>query len=112
MHSVVETPPYLARAEKIFSPEVRDAIVARIAADPHSGDNVSGLRHIRKMRVAIDGRGQRGGARVIYFVADPDMPIFLILAYKKSDQNDLSPSQCRMLEEFGDAALARHRRKS
>jgi hypothetical protein len=38
----------------------------------------------------LEGRGKRGGARVIYFYHDADMPLFALTAYAKSDRADLS----------------------
>jgi hypothetical protein len=44
MQTVVETPSYLADAERLFSPEERMAIVDRLAADPACGVVIPGQR--------------------------------------------------------------------
>ena len=41
------------------------------------------------MRAAIGDRGKRGGARVIYFLWAHDC-CYLVFAYAKSEQSDLS----------------------
>jgi hypothetical protein len=66
MQTVVETPFYLADAERLFSPEERRAIVERLAADPTCGVIVAGGGGIRKARFGFGGRGKSGGARIIY----------------------------------------------
>jgi hypothetical protein len=38
----------------------------------------------------LEGRGKRGGARVIYFFHNPDMPLFVVTSYAKNEQADLS----------------------
>jgi hypothetical protein len=37
--------------------------------------------------------GKRGGARIIYYFYDETAPVFLMGAYAKADQSDLSPSE-------------------
>ncbi len=49
-----------------------------------------GTGGIRKLRWGLEGRGKRGGARVIYFFHDPAMPIFALTAYAKNERADLS----------------------
>jgi hypothetical protein len=38
----------------------------------------------------LEGRGKRGGARVIYFFHDAGMPIFALTAFAKNERADLS----------------------
>jgi hypothetical protein len=45
---------------------------------------------VRKLRWGLEGRGKRGGARVIYFHHDADMPLFALSAFAKNDRADLS----------------------
>jgi hypothetical protein len=49
-----------------------------------------------KVRWNLPGRGKRGALRVIYFW-DPPNTIYMLLPYKKTDQDDLSPEQLRFL---------------
>ena len=66
VQTVVETPTYLAVANKLFSEEERADIVALLAADPECGDVIRGTGGFRKVRVARKGMGKSGGARVVY----------------------------------------------
>lgn len=45
---------------------------------------------MRKLRWGLEGRGKRGGARVIYFHHDASMPLFALTAYAKNERADLS----------------------
>jgi hypothetical protein len=49
MQTVVETPSYLADAERLFSPQQRKAIVDRLASDPACGVVIPGGGGIRKV---------------------------------------------------------------
>jgi hypothetical protein len=49
LHTIVETPSYLKVAEKLFTIEEREAIVAMLAADPARGALVEGTGGFRKV---------------------------------------------------------------
>ncbi len=55
---------------------------------------------MRKLRWALEGRGKRGGARVIYYYHSHAMPIFALTAYAKNEQTDIREAErndCRRL---------------
>ena len=88
--SVVETPEFLSATRKLMSDEERRLLVDYLAYNPLAGDLVQGTGGIRKVRWGMEGRGKRGGARVIYFYHDDDMPLFVLTAYAKNERADLS----------------------
>jgi predicted permease len=45
---------------------------------------------VRKLRWALEGRGKRGGARIIHFFHSPRLPLFLLTAFAKNERTDLS----------------------
>jgi hypothetical protein len=100
MHTVVETPPYLADAERLFSAEERETIVDIVSAEPRSGIVISGTGGVRKLRVAASGRGKRGGARVIYLFGGNDVPVFLLALFAKNEKSDLSQTERNKLARF------------
>ena len=55
MQTVVETPPYLADGERLFTEDERATIVELIAANPRCGVVISGTGGIRKLRVGFGG---------------------------------------------------------
>ena len=89
MQTVVETPTYLAIANKLFSEEERADIVALVAADPECGDLIRGTGGFRKVRVARKGMGKSGGARVVYIWRNQKFPIFLITVFPKNEKENL-----------------------
>jgi hypothetical protein len=88
--SVVETPEFLSTTRRLMDDEARAALVDHLAWHPTSGDLVPGTGGVRKLRWALEGRGKRGGARVIYFYHGPDVPLFALTAYAKGQRADLT----------------------
>ena len=111
MQTVVETPPYLADAERLFNEEERAAIVDAISADPKCGVVVQGTGGVRKLRVAASGRGKRCGARVIYLFGGDDVPVFLLAVFAKNEKADLSKAERNELGRMTVALLANYRRR-
>jgi hypothetical protein len=96
MQTVVETPSYLADAERLFSSEERRAIVDRLAADPRCGVVIPGSGGIRKVRFGFGARGKSGGARIIIFSAERACPyLFWRFSPKTRSPTFRAPSAMR-----------------
>jgi hypothetical protein len=52
--------------------EQRALLVDYLAYNPAAGDLIQGTGGVRKLRWALEVRGKRGGARVIYFFTIPE----------------------------------------
>ncbi|WP_245431272.1 type II toxin-antitoxin system RelE/ParE family toxin [Rhodoplanes roseus] len=92
---MVELAGYRARANALLTTDEQAAVVDLIAFDPTCGDLIPGTGGLRKLRVGRSGIGKRGGARVVYFFHDPQVPIFLLALYAKNEKADLSASERR-----------------
>ena len=88
--SVVETPEFLSSVRKLMDEEERSLLVDFLARNPKAGDVIVGTGGVRKLRWGLEGRGKRSGARVIYFHHNAGMPLFLLTAYAKNEQADLT----------------------
>jgi len=99
VQTVVETPTYLANANKLFSEEERADIVAMLAADPECGDLIRGTGGFRKVRVARKGMGKSGGARVVYIWRNQRFPVFLITVFAKNQKENLSMAERNALRK-------------
>jgi hypothetical protein len=110
MQTVVETPSYLKAAEKLFSAEEREAIVALVSANPECGDLIQGTGGFRKVRVGRGGMGKRGGARIIYILRNEQFPVFLVAAYGKNEKADLSKAERNELARMADAIFDKYGR--
>ena len=72
---------------------------------PEQGPLIPGSGGLRKIRWAKEGRGKRGGLRVIYYWDKLSSRCFMLFLYAKNEQGDLTPTQVRTLarlvrEEF------------
>jgi hypothetical protein len=88
--TIVETPEFIAATRKLLPDDERALPVDYLAANPTSGDLIPGAGGVRKLPWALEGRGKRGGARVIYFFHGMPTPLFALTAYAKNEQADLS----------------------
>ena len=65
-----------------------------IVANPNH-PMINGLRGVRKARISRPGMGKRGGGRVIYYVSIGTDAFYMMMAYAKNQQEDLSTEQRR-----------------
>jgi hypothetical protein len=94
MHTVVETPSYLASAkeEGMTAAEMR-AVIDLVAVNPAAGDLIVGSGGCRKLRVAGRGRGKSGGYRVVTFYARANLPVFLPAVLAKGSRANFSSAE-------------------
>lgn len=55
--------------------------------------NIPETGGVRKLRWALAGRGKRGGARIIYYYHNEELPLFLLAAYAKNEKANLSKAE-------------------
>jgi hypothetical protein len=92
----------------------RADLVAYLAYNPAAGVVIPGTGGVRKLRWGLEGRGKRGGARVIYYYHDAEMPLYLMTAYAKNERENLSQAEIGALQKIARALVEmnRKRRKS
>jgi RelE toxin of RelE / RelB toxin-antitoxin system len=111
MQTVVETPSYLADAERLFSSDERKAIVDRLAADPTCGVVIPGSGGIRKVRFGFGARGKSGGARIIYLFSGLNLPVFVLAVFAKNEKANLSAADRNALGKMIVAMVEDYRRQ-
>lgn len=109
---VIETEIFARRADKLFSAQERKDLIDYIAFNPHAGDEIPGTGGMRKLRMPAKDKGKRGGSRVIYFMFDESVPIYLLLCYGKNERADMTEAQKKAAKAFATAIkqAARQRR--
>jgi mRNA-degrading endonuclease RelE of RelBE toxin-antitoxin system len=95
-----ETSIFTRQITGLLSDDELNALQWALIADPACGDLIRSSGGLRKMRWAGSGRGKRGGLRVIYYWNLPDSTILLLLAYPKSEQDNLTPEQLKILKSI------------
>jgi hypothetical protein len=91
MRTVAETPVFVRYASEVWTDAERQEFISFIAANPLAGDVIRGSGGCRKVRWSRGGMGKRGGARIIYFLAE-DGTIWLLIVYTKAKFDKLPTS--------------------
>lgn len=78
--------------------ELQNSLVKK----PDSGNIIQGGGGIRKIRWKLQGRGKRGGARVIYYWETNKNQIFMLYAYAKNECENLTRDQLSILKKAVD----------
>ena len=71
-----------------------------ILSNPQAGDVIQGTGGARKLRIQMEGRGKRGGGRVIYVDIYEMESIYLLMAYPKNVQENLTPEQTKAVRDL------------
>jgi len=98
---------YLPLAEGVLDDEEWRAVEQTILANPRVGPVVQGTGGIRKLRAGMQGRGKRGGAQVLYLYVEQHQRVYLLLAYAKNVQEDVSAEQRERLRILADTLKRR-----
>jgi len=92
----VETSLFTQRIVNLLTDEAYRDLQAVLSENPKAGEVISGAGGLRKLRWRAAGRGKRGGLRIIYYCWSPER-LYMIFAYDKAQQGDLTPEQLKML---------------
>lgn len=71
--------------------------------NPQIGDVIQGTGGARKMRIQLEGRGKSGGGRVIYLDVFEKEKLYLLFAYPKNMQTELTSEQKKMIKAIVEA---------
>lgn len=96
----VELTPFVAFREAHWDDENLCSLQNHLLKTPDIGDVIPGGGGVRKLRWQVEGRGKRGGARVIYFWRVAESQMFLIYGYVKSKRENLSAEQVAYLSRL------------
>jgi hypothetical protein len=93
----VETPVFTTSLRRHLDDEQYRALQVSLALRPEQGALIPGGGGLRKLRWRAEGRGKRGGLRIIYYWAVADQVCIMIYVYAKNEQGDLTRAQVREL---------------
>jgi len=72
---------------------------------------MSGTGGVRKLRWAIEGKGKRGGARVIYYFHNESKPILLLTVFAKNVKDNLAPGERKQIKKLVSSLVAGYGRR-
>ena len=71
--------------------------------NPQRGDVIQGSGGARKLRIQLDAKGKSGGGRVLYLDVFEKEKLYLLFAYPKNVQEDLTAEQKKAIRALVDA---------
>ena len=86
--------------EHLLEDEEYRALQLALLFRPEQGILIPGAGGLRKLRWSQKGKGKRGGCRVIYYWDKKQETFYMLLAYTKSKQEDLTPTQMKVLTKL------------
>jgi len=96
----IETPIFTRLVKTLVPDEEYRALQLALMLRPEQGVLLQGSGGLRKIRWGGSGRGKSGGFRVIYFWDKEQAAFYMLLAYAKNEQEDLTPDQLKVLSRL------------
>lgn len=110
---IIETCSFRKDASRVLSDEELIELQVHIATNPKAGAVIPGTDGVRKLRYPLKsrGKGKQGGARVIYYYEDEDLPIFLLAFYTKGEKANLSMAERNLVKKSVGEIVAEYKRQ-
>lgn len=100
----VYTKPFRTSWEKMgLNDEDLKQLEEALLENPQEGDVIQHTGGARKLRIKLEGRGKSGGGRVIYLDVYETEKTYLLFAYPKNVQENLTPEQEKAIKALVDA---------
>ncbi|OZI48331.1 type II toxin-antitoxin system RelE/ParE family toxin [Bordetella genomosp. 4] len=96
----IETPVFTRLITALLSDEEYAGLQSLLIENPEKGDLIRGGGGIRKLRYGRQGVGKSGGIRVIYYWISEAHQIYMLAAYPKSKQANLTSGEIAVLREL------------
>ena len=102
MQTVAELPEFIRIAAALLTDAERHDLIRYLAENPRAGVLIEGTGGVRKLRWGVAGRGKRGGVRVIYYVHNDSIPLYLLTMFAKNDRANLTRAERNELAALVD----------
>jgi hypothetical protein len=102
----IETPVFTRTVAALLDDEQYHSLQLALLLRPERGAVIRRSGGLRKLRWSLPGTGKRGGIRPIYFWDVSSETFYMLYAYRKNVQDNLTARQLQVLarlvrEEFG-----------
>lgn len=114
MHTVTELNTFRKAATAAgMSDEDIDALTSYLSDNPFAGEVMQGTGGCRKLRWSIksNNKGKSGGVRTITLYSGENLPVFLITAFGKGQQVNLSKAERNGLKQLADLVVHEYSRR-
>ena len=98
----IESPVFTRQVQELLTDDDYADFQEYLAVNPEAGDVIQGTGGLRKIRWSVEGRGKRGGARVIYFHVSAQAQLRMLLIYRKGVKDDLTTAEKKILRGLNE----------
>jgi mRNA-degrading endonuclease RelE of RelBE toxin-antitoxin system len=98
----IESPAFTEDVKALLSDEDYAALQTHLVRRPDAGDLIRETGGLRKVRWTSEGRGKRGGTRIVYYHVVSAAQIRMILIYRKGIKDDLTPKEKAVLRKLNE----------
>ena len=102
---IIETPIFTKKINSLLTDEEYHKLQNELVLNPEKGKIIRGSGGLRKIRYGVSGRGKSGGVRIIYYWIMKRDIILMLLIYPKNEQDNLTPSQLKILKSLVEKEL-------
>jgi mRNA-degrading endonuclease RelE of RelBE toxin-antitoxin system len=99
---IIETPIFTKQVLEVLQDDEYRLFQNMLLERPDAGKIIPGSGGLRKIRWSAEGRGKRGGIRVIYYWFTAQGAILLLFIYPKNVQANLTVDQQKQLKKIVD----------
>jgi hypothetical protein len=96
----IYTPLFERMCRELLDDDAMRQVESRLLTEPRAGVLVAATGGVRKLRVALPGRGRRGGARLAYLYLELRGRIYFLLVFAKNERVNLTPADKKVLREL------------
>jgi hypothetical protein len=90
---IIETSVFTRCITALMEDEQYAELQAALVQRPDQGDLIPGSGGLRKIRWKASEKGKRGGVRIIYYWMRADEQLWMLYAYAKTRQENLTRTQ-------------------
>jgi hypothetical protein len=102
---IIETSIFTKQITNLLSDDEYCELQLALVRRPDIGSIIPDTGGLRKLRWSVEGRGKRGGIRAIYYWFVSDEEILMLFAYPKSEQDNLTARQKKLLRRIVEEEL-------
>lgn len=96
---IIETPIFTKVITNLMTDDEYKDLQEALVNRPDRGTIIKNSGGLRKVRWALEGRGKSGGVRVIYYWMTEDEQLYMLFAFPKNAQENLTDAQTKQLRQ-------------
>jgi hypothetical protein len=96
----VETTLFTQKLPSYLSDDEYREFQNYVHQQPEAGDVIKGSGGVRKIRWKTQGKGKRGGVRIIYYLEHVEARFLMLTLYAKNELDDLTQAEIKVLKKI------------